>query len=540
MTISLRPYQEAGIEAIRAAIRSGARRVLAVAATGAGKTIIATSIIDGARRKGRRSLFLAPRREIISQTYRKLIEAGLPHDDVGVILAGVESGARSADPGDPWRLAARRPGASVQVASVDTLRNRAKPLADLVFLDEAHRSIAPSYEALLASYPEASVVGLTATPWRADGKGFRSLYQGLVVVAPPKTLMDAGFLVEPRVWSVPSGSLPDLSGVRVKGGDYDATELARACDRATLVGDIVEHWQRHAPGQRTVCFAASVEHSKHIAERFRAAGIAAEHLDGETDIATRAGILGRLASGETLVVCNCAVLTEGWDMPAVSCCILARPTKSTTLYIQCAGRVLRPAPGKAGAVILDHAGCALEHGLPHEEREYSLDAPKKRKRGAAEDCAKMCPECFAVLALGTVTCPECSAELPRPERRGIEETGGELVEVKPGAHLKHLQAWSDFCDAWREENARRMATETGRPRKAGWLLFAWKKRHGYPPPRGVKMPRNSPEELARIAELDGAKAAAELAEVVSFERALPKPSAWAAEPVATPMRRVAW
>lgn len=542
--ITARDYQEHGVQMLRESIEAGNSRVLAVAATGAGKTILACLLILAALEKGHPSLFVAPRREIIAQTYRKLIDAGLRHEDVGVILAGVEDGARGAAADDPWRLAARRPWAKVQVASIDTLRNRAKPPAGLVFLDEAHRSISPSYEKLVAEYPEANIIGLTATPWRADGKAFRTLYEDIVVIASPKTLIERGYLVGPRVWTVPKGSLPDLSGVKIKGGDYDDRELAAACDKAALVGDIVEHWQKHASGQRTVVFAASVEHSKHIVERFVAAGITAEHLDGETDVVTRSAILGRLRRGETLIVSNCAVLCEGWDEPIVSCCILARPTKSTTLYIQCAGRILRPHPEKGGAIILDHAGCAIEHGLPHEDREYSLDPPKKR-RGSREDCAKACPDCLEVVELGTLVCPHCGHEFPAREKKPIEEGKGELVEVlTKSVAATSLAKWEALVEKWRLENEKRMATPTGRPRKAGWLRHEWKNKHGFDVPRGAKMPKNTPEELARIAELDEkAKPATGPLEVAW---GAPDADGWstgtvkAAAPTPPAMRRVAW
>lgn len=527
--ISPRDYQIEGVAALRASIERGHSRVLAVAATGAGKTIIACLLMRAALERGHPSLFVAPRREIIAQTYRKLIESGLAHEDVGVILAGVEDGARGAAADDPWRLAARRPTARIQVASVDTLRNRAKPAAGLVFLDEAHRSISPTYEKLVAEYPDANIIGLTATPWRADSKGFRTLYEDLVVIAPPAMLVEQGYLVGPRVLTVPSGSLPDLSGVKTRGGDYDERELAAACNQGKLVGDIVDHWQKHASGQRTIAFSASVEHSRHIVSRFLSAGIPAEHLDGETDVATRGAILRRLRSGETLVVSNCAVLCEGWDEPIVSCCILARPTKSKALYIQCAGRILRPHPDKGGAIILDHAGCAVEHGLPHGEHDYSLDAPRRRK-GKSEDCAKACPDCFEVVALGATLCPSCGHEFPARKRKQLEESRGELVEATPESPAKRIEAWDALVETWRADNVLRMASRSGRPRKAGWLRYEWRKRYGYDVPRGAKMPRNTPEELARIQWLEDQKASAA--------------DPWAPPAVnATPavaMRRIAW
>jgi len=413
--VRLRPYQTRAIETLGAHVERGARRILLVAPTGAGKTVVAASIVQAAAARGEHVLFLAHRRELIQQTYRKLLDLGVSEDDVGVIMASDRR---------------RRPAAPVQVASVDTLRARAKPHADLVFVDEAHRAEARTYKAIAAAYPDAVHVGLTATPYRADGKGLGGSYDELVLVASTRELIADGYLVEPRVLTVPASSLPDLSRVRVRGGDYDEKALGDAVNQRALVGNIVEHWLEHAAGVRTVVFAVSIAHLRHVVERFREAGVPAEHLDGGTPTADRDALLARLERGETRVVGSVGTLCEGWDMPSVKCTILARPTKSTGLYLQQAGRILRPWEG-IGALILDHAGCAVEHGLPQDDRVFTLDGvekagdPKRRTAGA-----KTCPSCFAVLPLGTAVCPMCATLLggaTAPPR----ETADTLVEATP-------------------------------------------------------------------------------------------------------------
>jgi superfamily II DNA or RNA helicase len=480
MSYSLRPYQLRGVDAVRAHLRSGRRRVLLVAPTGAGKTVIASHIIECSTGLGNRILFLAHRRELITQAFKKCIGCscrpgydhdtlmrdplctadGLPRKMVGVLM------------GDDRR---RNPGAVVQVASVDTLRNRAKPHADLIIVDEAHRSLARTYQAIVAAYPEAAIIGLTATPYRADGRGLGDAYDELVVVASPRELIDQGALVEPRVFTVPAKDLPDLSRVRVKGGDYDEGQLAAAVDQAGLVGNIVEHWQRHAADLLTVVFAVNVEHSRHIVERFRAAGVAAEHLDGTTPTAERDAILARLERGETRVVSNCAVLTEGWDQPSVKCAVLARPTKSTGLFLQCAGRILRPWQN-TGAIILDHAGVVLEHGLPQDDREFSLDSPKKR-RTVTTTC-KTCEACYAIVPLAARVCPACGAEFPVAEAEDkTEEKPGELVEVRPATVDEKRAAWDDICK-----------TAVAKGYKPGWAFYRYKDKFGVAPPSSFKFP----------------------------------------------------
>lgn len=457
--VTLRPYQTSAIAWV-AAERGPGARLLLVSPTGSGKTLTAAQVILDEVARGGRVIFAAHRQELIAQTYGSLLRLGLPEPMCGVVMGdGVIT-----HPLTRRRANCARPLAPVQVASIDTLRNRPPPRGiTLLFFDESHRALSPSYLKLAQSYPEATVVGLTATPWRGDGRGLGALFSKLYVVATPKRLMDDGHLVEPRVFSHPHRA--DVSKVSTVAGDYNEKELAAACDKRELVGSIVEHWQRHLAGRRTVAFAVNVEHSKHIVETFVAAGIPAEHLDGNTPDDERAGILGRLASGETLVVSNCAVLCEGFDCPAVEGCILARPTKSLSLYLQCAGRALRPAPGKLGAIVLDHAGCALEHGLPQDDREYSLEGKKKRAKSAVS--VKECPKCFAALPSSAKVCSFCGhsfVETSSDAGEPLRERDGQLVEMRANS-LRALMASTETArfelQSWAQQVDRKYNLDPG-------------------------------------------------------------------------------
>jgi superfamily II DNA or RNA helicase len=264
--------------------------------------------------------------------------------------------------------------------------------------------------------------------------------------------------------------------VRIKGGDYDAAALSAAVDQAGLVGDIVEHWQRRAEGRRTVVFAVDVEHSRHIVDRFKSAGIPAEHLDGATPTAERDAILARLESGETRVVSNCAVLCEGWDQPSCKCVVLARPTKSTGLYLQMAGRILRPwrdpsSSSSLGALILDHAGNVLEHGLPQDDREFSLDPPKKRQSSKGGPACKTCEQCYAIAPAAARVCPACGADFPVVETDKTEERDGELVEVRAATQ-----------DEKRVEFDRLMKVASERGYRGGWVYHRYREKFGVAPP----------------------------------------------------------
>lgn len=419
--MELREYQRETIERAREITRRGVKRLVIVAPTGAGKTVIGARLVFSALQRGRRAIFVAHRRELITQTYRKLIESGVDEANIGVLM------------GDDGRTRAEAP---IQVVSIATYVRRAPPHADLVLIDECHRSLSPSYVSLIEHYSShgARVVGLTATPFRANGSGLSEVYEELLLVARPQQLIDQGFLVAPRVWS---GGSPDLSGVHTRGGDYVEHELQAAMNRRCLVGGIVEHWQRLAEGRRTVAFASGVEHSRAIVAAFSAAGVPAEHLDGETPTLERDAILERLERGETLVVSNCGVLCEGWDMPACKALILARPTKSLGLYLQQAGRVLRPW-NDVRPIILDHAGNALRHGLPQADRAYSLEGAKHEESPQAREC----PECSAVIAPGAQQCLECGFELERP-RRELDtriDAPGELRELSSRQHRHQAPA----------------------------------------------------------------------------------------------------
>ncbi len=405
----LREYQLEGVKQLREYIDKGILRIILTMPTGGGKTVVAAHIISLATELGRRVLFIAHREELINQTAIQLSKFGVV--DIGVIRANDERA---------------NPEAPVQIASIATLVNREWPRADIVIIDECHRALAESYLKLFAHYNEALHIGLTATPFRIDNQGLGEVYNAISVCAKPSQLIKDGFIESPRIFRAPT--LVDLSSVEFSFGasDYHNGQLAGEMMKPKLMGDIVDEWERHAEGRKTVCFAVNIDHSRRICDVFKARGIHAAHLDGKTSSAERSDILAALETGKLSVVVNCDVLCEGWDQPSVKCAILARPTASLRLHLQQCGRILRPYKGIT-ALILDHAGNCMRHGFPQTDREFALSYGSSRKytRFTVHTCMK----CYAMWHSG-YTCPECGTEIAVEDRKPIEEdTSVSLMEV---------------------------------------------------------------------------------------------------------------
>ena len=418
--ITLWDWQEAIVEQVRQSIRSGNRKILVVVPTGGGKTVIAAQIVKLAAAKFSRSMFLAHRRELIYQCADKLVKFGVDH---GILMAGEY----------PYGAA------DCQVASIDTLRARCittdkmpLPNSDVVIVDEAHRSLAPTYIKLINHYGEDVVIGLTATPIRGDGKGLGHVYDDMILGPSIGWMIRHDYLVMPRTYAP---TIPDLTGVKVKRGDYDERELQRAMDRRSLVGDIVEHWHRLASDRPTIVFASGVKHSINLRDEFGKAGAKAAHVDGDTSLDDRKKIIADLHSGEVQVVCNYAVLTEGFDEPKLSACVLARPTKNLGLYLQMAGRTLRPASDKEDSLIIDHSGNVYEHGFVQDERQWVLEEGRaltktnaERQRDFDEKKPITCVKCATVYTR-QLPCPNCG-HVPEKKGKYYESRSGDLMEIR--------------------------------------------------------------------------------------------------------------
>ena len=468
---NLRNYQRFAVEKFR---NAPDRSNLLVSPTGSGKTVIATAIMQEYARDLKSVLFIVHRREIVNQTSDKLHDLGIAH---GIIMAGKTP-----------RLLER-----VQVAAVQTLHARAirsnridLPDADLLIFDEAHHAPAKTYQAIIDRYPNAKILGLTATPCRGDGRGLGGVFDALIELPQVPDLIDLGHLVKTRTYApVP----PDLKGIRTVAGDYAQNQLAERVNTDRLVGDIVTHWLKYGERRKTVAFAVDVAHSIHIRDQFIAAGVRAEHIDGTTPNEERDESLARLGRGEIDVVSNCMVLTEGWDCPEVGCCILARPTKQLGLYRQMIGRVLRPAPGKTDAIILDHSGAYRRLGFAEDRVEWTLDPDEgavnrtQAKRDRNGDRFIDCVECGA-LREGGKPCPHCGY-LPQPRARAHEVEQGELGLVDRN---RQVQPPTYDPETRREWHGMFIYIGQERGYKPGWAAMNYSKKFGEWPPRHLPPP----------------------------------------------------
>lgn len=411
-----RGYQVAAVAEIDARVAAGSTRVLCVAPTGAGKSVVIGMVTRAAVERGEPVVILQHRRELLDQNLDKILRAGVPRAWTGVIM------------GDDAR---RNPGARVQVASVDTLRGwvgrRGLPPARWVVIDEAHRAAAESYQKIVRAYPGAVVLGMTATPWRLDGKGLADHFDDAIVVTTIPELVAQGYLVPCRCFTHPQG--PDLSSVSVRHGDFAEEQLAQVMRSSLLLGNVVEQYKARAAGRAALGFAVNVEHAQDLARVCAEAGIAAVAIHGGTDADARARALADLRAGRVQIVWNCQLFTEGTDLPEVKALILCRPTLSRALAFQMLGRGMRPAPatGFADCVVLDHAGVLPIHGHPLEPQDYALTATRRKGLGPAQ--TKNCPNCGETVALGATACA-CGYAWEREERKPPVVVPGQLVEAK--------------------------------------------------------------------------------------------------------------
>lgn len=511
----LRDYQgQLLVDTARALRRH--RRLCLVAPTGAGKTVIIGALTQAAVEAGLRILILATRTRLVKQLHDRLEAYGIAH---GILAASM-----------PGYIHWGRPA---QIASVDTLYRRCVvdgkmplPIADVVIFDEAHLALGASRQKILDAFPDAMVFGFTATPAKTSGAPLRDQFDELILGPTVTQLIASGNLVKPRVFNMPVVTTKELKSVAKdsKTGDYANGELSRVMSRPKLVGDVVQNWLRIANGKRTLVFACDKGHGAGLVTEFRRAGVSCEQLTDADDEPTREEVIARLESGATKVVVNCFLLSYGIDIPAVECVVLARPTRSVTLYLQAVGRGMRPSAGKDCVLVIDHGRVVENLGPPAYDRDWSLDDENANKsqadklskqRKSSKETQRQCQECDCTWMVSEEgnNCPHCGwkfvvkakpVEVEAAELGALDEKAAERQDMdRFYAEAVHWyaqrwpQRWQEKQNsgrwwAWvqtrvkfkRGEDERmpaaywRLQMRTASPETSGWLkaqLIRWAK-----------------------------------------------------------------
>lgn len=401
-----RDYQQRDTERIFTALDQH-RAVVYVLPTGGGKTTIFTMIAE--EPTVGRVLILAHRRELVLQASSRLrIEHGL------------------ITPQHTPKYYHR-----VQVGMVQTVGNRLDnpyfPQPDLIIVDEAHHAVSPTYTRIIKRFPDALVLGVTATPQRLDGKGLGLYFNDMILGPRVDELTERGYLVPARIFS--GVQTIDTEGIGTRLGDFVKEAVAQAADKPKITGDAIDHYHRRAHGKPFLACCVNVAHSEHVAAQFNAAGYRVVSVDGNTPDSVRNRAVRDLAEGRLDGICNCDLFGEGVDIPVLFALISLRPTQSLTLWLQQCGRVLRPCDGKDHALILDHAGNWLRHGPPDYPHEWSLEGQQKTrgKKGESKIRMRLCPKCYGV-HLYAAQCSLCG-HVYEVDARKLEHVAGELVDV---------------------------------------------------------------------------------------------------------------
>ncbi len=386
-----RPFQRSAVDRVLASLRAGRRPIL-VSPTGSGKSYMGSMIVHEFNAP---TLWIAHRRELVDQGREELSGLGI---DSGVVMSGRPCYANR----------------QILVASDKTAVRRSIHGRELLVFDECHHAAAGTFRKIREQHPHSAVVGLSATPFRLDLKGLGDMFDELIVAAYADELVDAGFLVEPKVFA------PRPSELNLPTPDDGEPRSFAGMARPKLVGDAVATWRQHAAGMRTIVFASSVEHSISLAAQFRSSGVPAEHIDADTDDVDRRRALDRFKAGGTTVLCNVELFTEGFNLPAVECVQMMRSTASLGLFLQMVGRAMRIHPGKRHPVVLDHSGNFLRHGRVTRRLDYSLEGrPKFTDSGPS---GRTCHVCFCLSFASAASCPECgTAYITQSRPRGLPE-----------------------------------------------------------------------------------------------------------------------
>jgi superfamily II DNA or RNA helicase len=422
--LTLRHYQSDIVRKINNTWASGKKRPLVCLPTGSGKTILAADLAYRVAENNKTSWFVVHRRELLKQTVETFDIFNIPRE-------------------------------RVKIGMVRSILGKGYPKPDLIIFDECHHLGAKTWRNIVEAYPEAHLVGLTATPARLDGKSLGDVFDALIIGPTTPELIELGYLSPYRMIVA---DIADLKGLKTRGADFAPEDAAERMMVSAVYGDVVKTYKKYGK-QQAIYFCTTIEHSEATAKSFREAGIVAEHFDGKTPTKKRDQLIEDFKNGKIQILSNCELIGEGFDMPACDVVGMLRPTQSLTIYLQQVGRALRPREGKT-ATIIDHVGNINRHGSPSEPREWTLDGKIKTGRAVTEDgefYIRYCMNCFAAYEVSHQKCPVCGEEYERTreEIENIKEVKMRILQeeelekercwaISPEAEDK-ARSYSDFC-----------------------------------------------------------------------------------------------
>lgn len=416
MEINLRPYQLALKNKAREAFKNN-KRVILLAPCGSGKTVIASSIMQDAIKKGNKVWFIVHRSELMKQANDTLERYGIPKKNIEVYM--VQSLAHKLD--------------------------KIKEEPNLIIVDECQHSSSSTYRKIINQYPNAYILGLSATPTRLTGKPLGDIYETIISEVTAKQLIEMKYLADYSYYA-PELNI-DFNNIKIKAGDYDTEDVNRAMSKAKIYGDIIKTYKKLANNKKTILYCASIEYSKKMEKLFSENGYKIKHFDGTTPEKERQQIVEDFRNNKIQMLTNVDLIGEGFDVPDCECVLLLRPTQSLNLFIQSSTRCLRK-NGDKKAIIIDYVNNIQKHGLPTMDRQWSLDKKVKEYDNENDDGTlriRVCKECFSTFEGGDV-CPYCGAEyeLTAIEIENIKEV--QLKKVEEEKELKRQQYLSSVAD----------------------------------------------------------------------------------------------
>ncbi|HHS83684.1 MAG TPA: DEAD/DEAH box helicase [Gammaproteobacteria bacterium] len=478
--IDLRPRQQVALDILRGAFAKGFSAPVLVAPCGFGKTRVSAAISLAAVEKGKRVLFITPRRNLVIQAFRSFDALGI---EAGIHMAGEYHDNRH----------------PISIASMDTIIARIGKNsvelqgvydADLLIIDEAHQSVSAKrkqflIECLNARYAtKKKIIALTASPCVNGGGGLGAVFDELLIPSTMKEEIEDGYLLPPRYFACEK---PDLSKIKVVAGEYSASGLGDAYDDVNLVGDVVKNYKRIAPGTAAVCFAPTRKNAAHLAEQFEAAGYPSAYLDANTPDKERQRVFDGIKSGSIKIITNVLIIGMGTDLPPLQTVILATATKSIPRWIQAVGRALRPYTGQDCAYIIDHGGMSIDPKMgPVEDiTDWSLSEKSKiqdrvlqRKQESKEAKEIVCIKCKTVFK-NRRDCPDCGHRM-KQETEALEFYEADLQEVNSKKKANRDMEWPEKIKFY--GMLKHYCRTTGK--KSGYAAWKYKEKTGVWPNDG--------------------------------------------------------